>query len=296
MRRSIDDIIRKHAHICWYPSANADFRGLLYLSDRYFAWKGIPRDAGQCLPDLFIMTDVSPHEFLAYKDTDRNLGEQGYTDISLLTGSQWRSMEELYSGYRLSRWDRTRRKVTEIRVSHIEMLEDVGLEFWPEFLKDGRSERKPAGYGRAFYIRAHVFSVQREGSPEPVNYEYNCDIVYVLAENTSFARDYLLKKHISVEYVIQIRYGDSMGGGSAVPGSWVRLLLDRLNCRYFMANPRYAQTVDAEDLPAEVRDFFHGYQLKPAFCMQIAAFRDHRFCLYTHGDGFDDIYYYRVGV
>lgn len=301
MSRSLDDILRTHRHLCWYPSANADFRGLLYLSDRYFEWKKLSRDEGQCLPDLFLMTDIGPHDSTDYKGGNLYKKENGFSQISYLTDGRWRKLEVLYRGLRILNHEGEKRRrneakwkmVTEIRVSYIERLADLSLEFCPELFRECRSQ-KPAYYGNAFYIRAHVTSVQREETPEPKRYEYDCEIVYVLADNTSFARDYLMKRRISAEYVIQIRYGDSMGGGSAVPGSWLGLMLDQLNCRYFMANPRYAEAADAAVLPEVLREFFRGYPMRTVSFDQIASLRDHRYCCYSDQTEFDDINLYRI--
>ena len=307
MLRTLNDILKTHKHICWYPSANADFRGLLYLSNRYFEWKKIPREAGQELPDLFIMTDIYPHEIINYAGSYewKRKQEEGYSDIYLFREGRWRKIRNLYRGYRYRsycvkddkhktvRYKEYRQKVTEINVTHIERLCDIKLDFRPEFFIGGVLEHKPPYYGNAFYIQAHVESIQRESSPEPRRCEYDSDIVYILTDNTSFARDYLLKNKISTEYVMQIRYGDNMGR-SAVSGRWLGMMLDSLNCKYFMANPRYAEDVDVTAMPTVVKEFFDGYQVKPVSFNMIAPLRNHKFCLYDRENEFDDINLYRV--
>lgn len=292
MIRSLDDIIKEHNHICWYPSADADFRGLLYLSDRYFEWKKIQREEGQQLPDLFIMTDIDPKGTLNYPSDNLGFGEKGNSKIQLLKEGKWREIRELYMGFRPRPLRRGNENVTQITVSSIEKLKDIELAFHPEFFTDIYG--KPAYYGNAFYIRAHVVSRQREDSHEYKEYEYDCDVVYILADNTSFARDYLLKNKISTEYVIQIRYGDAGFGGSALSGSWLGLILDSLNCKYFMSNPRYARNADMSALLTEVKEFFAGYQMKTVSYNMIASLRNHNSCINTNTDDFDDINLYRV--
>lgn len=293
MARSVFDVLREHSCLCWYPSANADFRGLLYLSDRYYQWKSLPRDPGQALPDLFIMTDVCPSDTASFTSPPpwmQRDGEQGYTEIRLLRTERYRDLRQLYTGFRLNTWTKRRRLVTDIRTDHVERLEDLDLPCNPRlFRTDAPDGGRPDYYGRAFYFRAHVASLQREGSPEPRIYTYDRDVLYILADNTAFARDFLLRNRISAEYVIQIRYGEGFGG-SCVKGNWLRELLPALQCKYFMANPRYAGEAWSEEL----QGFFPAESLgAPAF-RQIACLRSYENSLFASPDDFDDIYLYRV--
>ena len=64
------DEIKKFKHICWYPSAGADFRALLFFSEAFYSdYSGFfryskpyayPDDAERIVPDLFIFNDKEP--------------------------------------------------------------------------------------------------------------------------------------------------------------------------------------------------------------------------------------------
>lgn len=59
MKRSLTSIIEQHkGSIAWYPSADADFRDIMYLSEAYYDLKGIK---GITEPSLFIHSDYQPH-------------------------------------------------------------------------------------------------------------------------------------------------------------------------------------------------------------------------------------------
>ncbi len=60
-------------------------------------------------------------------------------------------------------------------------------------------------------------------------------LAYVIAENTKFAIDFLLKKNIKVTYVIHSRYGHGFGGGISC-GSFICNILKDLGTRYFASD------------------------------------------------------------
>ena len=63
-----------------------------------------------------------------------------------------------------------------------------------------------------------------------------CYFLYILTENTGFAFDYLLKKNISIDYIIKVRYGDHFGE-STIIGDWLLRTIKPLNVKYYLANP-----------------------------------------------------------
>jgi len=73
---SIEKILRNYNRLCWYPSAGADFRVLLFLFQQYVKRYNISISTEE-LPDLFILTDCNP------KDTSY-VERRGFSDIDVL--------------------------------------------------------------------------------------------------------------------------------------------------------------------------------------------------------------------
>ncbi len=260
--KTVLDVIKTHKNICWYPSSGADFRGLLYLSDRYFEWKNIPREEGQELPDLFIMTDIrvpqsSSGDFASYSSASTNEGEEGTTCLYDIIRNNEKS-GTLYSGTRERKgFGSIIRDVTKIRAERVEPLQPLNLGYYKDGLQEIVIEGVDTHIGKAFYIKAHIKSLQPELIGKEVkgnHYEYDADVLYIVADNLIFARDILLEHSIPVPYVIQIRYGDSMGGGSNIGGRWLGYLFDHLQCRYFMGNPQYLCNEPPPEKTKEILD------------------------------------------
>ena len=60
-------------------------------------------------------------------------------------------------------------------------------------------------------------------------------LVYVIAENTAFAFDFLIKKNIKVKYVIHSRYGHGFGGGIS-NGAFMCNIFKELETKYFASD------------------------------------------------------------
>ncbi len=285
--KTIDQIIKSHHHICWYPSAGADFRGLLYLNDVYYEWKQIPREPDQKMPDLFIMTDLLPQVYSSYGAGELDGGEIGYTDLKYLRNDEYKKIKDLYSGYRRIPESSTKTNVTQIMASSIERLQDIHLQYNGNHFDSSLIGHKPSYYNRVFFIKAHVMTLHRHKDRAPDKYEYDADLLYVLTDNMYFARDYLVNNNIPVEYVIQVRYGDDRGGGSAVSGTWVKYLLGALHAKFFVANSMYA---NSNAFPKT--DFFSG-KLSEANLHKVINLKDPNNIRESAND-FDLIDIYRV--
>ncbi|MCR5348414.1 MAG: hypothetical protein K6E59_02245 [Bacilli bacterium] len=63
--------------------------------------------------------------------------------------------------------------------------------------------------------------------------EYIAKLVYVVAENTKFAFDFLLPHHIKIKYVVHSCYGEGFGLGRST-GLFVCHLFEELKTKYFV--------------------------------------------------------------
>lgn len=204
---SVQQIIKSHNRICWYPSAGADFRELLFLSEQYCAWKDVPIAANE-LPDLFILTDCNP------SDTEYCL-TTGDTYINDINGPNYYKMGNLFSCYK-------RRTMMTVK-DKVKLVEKLDIEFNHKLYRFDISHN----YGNAFYFTVHIVSKQLG--------EWDADVLYILAENTSFAFDYLIKNNVTIDYIIKVRYGDAFGE-STVQGDWLLKLIKPLNTKYYLRN------------------------------------------------------------
>ena len=74
---------------------------------------------------------------------------------------------------------------------------------------------------------------------------WKTDLLYVIGENASFAKEVLLAEHIKVDTVVQIRYGGAFGG-SVLMGLWVKSLFEYLGTCHFIANGEYTDGREQE--------------------------------------------------
>ncbi len=238
----VSDVLKRYRHICWYPSAGSDFREVLFLSEQYYKWKDVPKDSGQVLPDLFLLTDVypNPDTFTGGYGIDPNVN--GYTHIYKLTNRTIKPGDYLFSGTRL---------LTDIRIDSLERLKNVS----PDINEAVCNMRRESYTGTAYLFHVTVTS--------GLLGTWKTDVLYAVTENVAFAKDVLLAEHIPVEYVIQIRYGNGFGG-SRISGDWLSLLLKSLGCRYFIANDQYCRIYDPDDLLVEkvIKEIFNNGELQ----------------------------------
>ena len=203
---SVEEVIRKHGKICWYPSAGADFRVILYLSEQYCKWKEvkIPPDK---LPDLFILSDADP------KDINFT-GRKGISRIEVL------SMD---NPHKIKEFKVFRDNNTEIIASNVEVLDRLEIPYDKQLFVLGKSKN----FGWPFLFDVHIRSKQLG--------EWDTKVLYLLTENTGFALRYLLPKGLPIDYIVRVRYGDSFGG-SRVSGEWLLNLIPYLKVKYFLSN------------------------------------------------------------
>lgn len=219
MSKSLEEVIKEHKHICWYPYAGADFRGLLFLAKWYYNRYNVPLDEGQKMPDLFVMSDCKQPEYIEYADNlpFRHRGDFGETDAHLLATDNWKMVKRLFESLFPP-------KHTCIIVKDIERLADLDIS------KGMMFETKPDYYGRCFYMEVRVVS-KYEGKKR----EWSTHVVYVFAETAAFVKEFLLNNNLKTEYLIQIRCGDSLANSG-----WLRFFFDRLGVKYYIANREYA--------------------------------------------------------
>ena len=245
--------IKKYNHICWYPSAGADYRALLYLSDVFYdkyseSVAGIYPDHDRVVPDLFIYTDVNiPSDSQNYSGT-HNIE----TCAALLNNPHnWKKAKILY-----------RDKNTTIIIESISRFEGVITGLNKRYVNDdyGVSEN----YGNALLMNIKV---------ESYKYPYGTSawrtkLLYVIGENVVVAKNLFLDNSIKIDTVVQIRYGDGWGGAE-LKGQWVKSLFSHLDTKYFIANQRYIE-YDEEIYTNDInmiKGYFEPYELVkcPAF-------------------------------
>lgn len=207
MMIDIETMIKSYKRICWYPSAGADFRELLFLSEQYCRWKDVPVPSTE-LPDLFILTDCNPKDIFFTKTI------AGLTCIEKLNEPEYSQMEYLFDSL-------DKRTFIALR-NKIKCIGTIDVPF------DSRLFHfKPSNnYGNVYFIQAKIYS-KKLGV-------WNADILYILTENTNFALHYLIKHHICIDYLVRVRYGDAFGS-SVLSGEWLLKLLHPLNVTYFLS-------------------------------------------------------------
>jgi len=194
--------------IAWYPSAGGDFRDLLYLSPAYRASHPLAVEE-PALPDLFLHTDHWPFDppgwlpqyGAAFSERGDACFPSGASPPSTLVFSDTR---------------------TRISVLESEELARIDLPVPRELVSF--SEPKPH-HGRALFLWVEVQS-ERFG-------RWQAPLIFAFVENTGFCVDGLLTSGRPISHVIHVRYGGGFGG-SLASGAWLRSVLGRLGCEYFI--------------------------------------------------------------
>ena len=231
MMNTVEEIIKNHKKICWYPSAGADFRELLFLSEQYCKWRNVPISSDE-LPDLFILTDCNPSDICFTKTL-------GTTCVEELNGDYYSLMRYLFKSL-------DGRTLITLR-NRVECIEKIDIPFDSNLFCFEPSNN----YGNAYFIQAKVHS-------KPLGI-WNVDMLYILTENTNFGLHYLVKHNIFIDYIVRVRYGDAFGG-SRLSGEWLLKLLRPLNVKYFLSNPitedsfKYIPTLLLQDNYLEYKD------------------------------------------
>ncbi|MBR6873624.1 MAG: hypothetical protein IKN17_09000 [Ruminococcus sp.] len=224
--KKLADIIARHNSVCWYPSAGGDLRALLYLSKQFFEITEELREFKGNLPDLFIFTDYHPGAYEDYSNHKCN------KQLQKMNGGTLRAGDVLFED------ERTNMTAESVGYFDLEGVDPYG---------DAIRERPDPAYGRCCCVKLSIKSRtwKNLGYPEVCTVH----LVYAFVENTSFARNFLLKNSISTEWIVKIRYGIGFGGSRDTAGSWIFLLAKRLGAKYVIVDSETRlQIKDAEIL------------------------------------------------
>lgn len=105
---------------------------------------------------------------------------------------------------------------TSITIAHIEELPRLDLP-----VHDDLVDSPPgSATNRVMYLEIAINS-QRLG-------RYTQPLIYAFAENSAFCSEYLVRPKATVSHIMQVRYGNSLGGGLSSPG-WIRHQFGILN-------------------------------------------------------------------
>ena len=209
------EYLKKFHRIAWYPSCGKDGGPLAALSKKRLQDYGIP---GMGVIDCFIYTDYM--SFAEQEDNHRFFLDWEHW--------QYRGNLQIDEGY-------------EAQICNVRELSKLELGFD----RDMVAFDKDPHYGRAF---ACDMMVKHPDSTNTVT-----RLVYVIAENTAFAHEFLLKNHIKVEYLIHSNYGHGFGCGRSNGAALTHLFKD-LGVKYFasdMEDMHYDEDVATKYLSEE---------------------------------------------
>ena len=181
--------LKQFKNIAWYPSAYKDSLAMACLSLNSLRRFGVKKEE---VPDCFIYTDYD--SFSRYADNYRFFMD----------------LEEDEDGATFN-YDNAEQKVT---LHNIKELEKIKVSF-DSSLVTGEYDRY---YGHVFVADAVV--------DHPTLGRMVTKLVYVIAENTAFAFDFLLKNKINIKYAIHSRYGHGFGGGISCGAYMFHILKD----------------------------------------------------------------------
>lgn len=225
---TILDVIKNHKSICWYPSAGIDFRPLIIFNRSCYEAFEIPIDEEQTFPDLFILTDVNPPNYVWSCHSRPSPIE----NISCLNQEdKWKEITTLYED-----------KKTKITVNGSRRLKNLDIGCDRGELQSGYEVSK--AYGNVLYFDVTVRSKRYESTEWDT---WNANVLYVITENRTFAREVLMQNNIKIDYISVIRYGNSMGGGAAHSPDWLLGILGNLQCKYYVCNPQYT-VIEPEEM------------------------------------------------
>ena len=217
--RTVLEALKNYNHICWYPSAGRDFRSLLFISDWYCKKFNLPKDEGQELPDLYILTDYSGFPVWYGDDYDREGMEFLKPSFCLVDNAYY------YNS-------------TKITVKTVERLRDLNLSF----------DRELASFdNNSLYNSAFLIEVEVESMLEGVLTKYDATILYVTALNEAFYKEFILPNQIKVEYQVLVRYGEGICGGAKLHPAWIIRSYKELGTRYLISEVDYVTETSKED-------------------------------------------------
>ena len=227
---TLNNYLKQFKNIAWYPSAGRDSFPMVCLSPKSLRDYGISKDE---MPDCFIFTD--------YKTGCEFEDNQKF----ILDLDEDKDEAELSQPYTAT-------------IFNIKELSKISVGFDPNMVAFDKDE---------YYGKVYVGDVLIE---HPRIGKTIAKLVYVIAENTSFAINFLLKNHIKVKYVIHSRYGHGFGGGIS-NGAFVCHILKELGTKYFISDIDNHYNNDAADIYLtdeqksvvpilkEIDNFYHKY-------------------------------------
>lgn len=197
--------LKRFHNIAWYPSCHRDALPALALGKRAFAELNLPKEDA---PDCFLLTDYN-----SYADWEENRNfflnlEEGVFNapFTLLMDSR-----------------------CQAKAFNVEELRPIRIGFDQELVDFGRDRY----YGRVY---ACDLLVENERFGQSI-----VKLIYVIAENTAFAFDFLLKNNIKVQTIIHSNYGHGFGGGRS-NGLFLPHLFEALGVHYFASDIEEGET------------------------------------------------------
>ena len=194
----LNSYLRRFQNIAWYPSACRDIQAMVSLSFEVLMRNGIRKEE---IPDCFLFTDYDSQ--VRYNDTGKFVLDLEEDENQVTFGYENTSHNAL--------------------ACNVRELDRIRIPFHPELVTGPKDEY----YGRVF--TADIFIEHPEFG------KIITKLVYVVAENTSFCFDYLLRNHIRIKYAILSRYGHGFGGGFS-SGLYMYHVLRDLGVKYFASD------------------------------------------------------------
>ena len=168
--------LKQFKNIAWYPSAHKDSLSMISLSYKSLRRFGFSKDE---VPDCFIFTD-----YATYAQYDNN--HQFILDLPDY------EVEAVFN------YDNSEHSATAFNIKELDRLKLSFNQDLVAFESDN------------YYGHVYIADVLIE---HPELGKAVTKLVYVVAENTAFAFEFLLKKGINIKYIIHSRYGNGFGGG-----------------------------------------------------------------------------------
>jgi hypothetical protein len=185
----------ENLRITWYPSANCDFRALLYCSEIYAA-KYSPELKAVENTDLFIYTDYFP---------ERSEENKWFFEKDILFQKQ----------------------NTTIRVVERELLPKLKhFQIYDKIKSVGTNEISNEQANHVYYLSLEVTSKQLG--------TFRVPLIYAVTYNEYFYKTVLLPKQAQIHQIIRVRYGGGLGGGGTANGFWLDSVLESLNVQCFI--------------------------------------------------------------
>ena len=244
---NIVELLKSKKSICWYPSAGGDFRPLLYLSRPFYDIysnnncfiKSYPKKY-RVIPDLFIFSDYAPKFFPGYYMMGEDIYERKCISGIDYINNKWKNIKILYKDVN-----------TSIEVNDICKYPNIITGFNKEIVAFDKSPN----YGSAFHINVTINSKWCG-----TNNCWDAEILYIIGENAIVARDIFMRDDISIRTIIQIRYGEGVGG-SMLAGNWIKRIFGGLKTDLWIANDIYIKDNSDSDV-SENRKFFSDFLLE----------------------------------